>query len=47
MGFCLLIRRTVIDRIGVLDERFGIGCFEDDDYCLRAIQAGYPRGDRP
>ena len=41
VGFCLLIRRAVIDAIGVLDERFGIGCFEDDDYCLRAIQAGW------
>ncbi len=41
VGFCLLIRREVIDSIGPLDERFGIGCFEDDDYCLRAIQAGY------
>ncbi len=25
----------------MLDEQFGVGCFEDDDYCLRAIQAGY------
>ena len=41
MGFCLLIRREVIDAIGLLDEQFGIGCFEDDDYTLRAIQAGY------
>ncbi len=41
VGFCLLIRREVIDTIGMLDERFGIGCFEDDDYCLRAIRAGY------
>ena len=40
-GFCLLIRRAVIEAIGLLDEQFGIGCFEDDDYCLRAIQAGY------
>ena len=41
VGFCLLIRREVVDAIGLLDERFGVGCFEDDDYCLRAIQAGY------
>jgi O-antigen biosynthesis protein len=41
VGFCLLIKREVIDAIGLLDERFGIGCFEDDDYCLRAIAAGY------
>jgi len=41
VGFCLLIRRPVVDSIGLLDERFGIGNFEDDDYCLRAAQAGY------
>ena len=41
VGFCLLIRREVVESIGLLDEQFGVGCFEDDDYCLRAIQAGY------
>ncbi len=41
IGFCLLIRRSVIDEIGGLDERFGIGCFEDDDYCRRALREGY------
>jgi GT2 family glycosyltransferase/tetratricopeptide (TPR) repeat protein/2-polyprenyl-3-methyl-5-hydroxy-6-metoxy-1,4-benzoquinol methylase len=41
VGFCLLIRRAVVDAIGLLDEQFEVGCFEDDDYCLRAIQAGY------
>jgi GT2 family glycosyltransferase/tetratricopeptide (TPR) repeat protein len=41
VGFCLLVRRDVIDRIGLLDERFGVGCFEDDDYCRRALRAGY------
>jgi O-antigen biosynthesis protein len=41
IGFCLLIRRELVDRIGLLDERFGIGCYEDDDYCRRAIHAGY------
>jgi GT2 family glycosyltransferase/tetratricopeptide (TPR) repeat protein len=41
IGFCLLIRRELIDAIGLFDERFGIGCFEDDDYCRRALQAGF------
>ncbi len=41
VGFCLLVRREVIERIGLLDERFGVGCFEDDDYCRRALCAGY------
>ena len=41
VGFCLLIKREVIDAIGLLDEQFGIGYFEDDDYCLRAIAAGF------
>jgi GT2 family glycosyltransferase/tetratricopeptide (TPR) repeat protein len=41
VGFCLLIKREVIERIGVFDERFGIGNFEDDDFCRRALQAGY------
>jgi GT2 family glycosyltransferase/tetratricopeptide (TPR) repeat protein/2-polyprenyl-3-methyl-5-hydroxy-6-metoxy-1,4-benzoquinol methylase len=41
VGFCLLIRREFVDAVGLLDERFGIGCFEDDDYCLRAARAGY------
>lgn len=41
IGFCLLIRKAVIEQIGCLDERFGIGCFEDDDICLRAMRAGW------
>ncbi len=41
VGFCLMIKREVIEKIGLLDERFGKGNFEDDDYCLRASIAGY------
>jgi O-antigen biosynthesis protein len=41
VGFCLLIRRTVVERIGMLDEQFGLGTFEDDDYCRRALEAGF------
>lgn len=41
IGFCLLLKREVLDSIGTLDERFGIGNFEDDDYVRRARNAGY------
>lgn len=41
VGFCLLISGAVIREIGVLDERFGLGNFEDDDYGKRAQAAGF------
>ncbi len=41
VGFCLLIRDTVLRRIGLFDEAYGIGNFEDDDYCVRALRAGF------
>jgi len=41
VGFCLLIKKEVIDKIGLLDEQFEIGNFEDDDYCLSARRAEY------
>jgi len=41
VGFCVLIRRELIERIGGLDESFGRGNYEDTDYCLRAFLAGY------
>lgn len=39
--FCMAMRRSLLKEIGYLDERFGIGMFEDDDYCLRVRKAGY------
>ncbi|MCB7155771.1 glycosyltransferase [Bacillus stercoris] len=41
VGFCLLAKKEVLDKIGGFDERFEGGSFEDDDLCLRALQAGY------
>lgn len=41
IGLCLCIDRRVIDEIGGIDERFGVGNFEDDDFCLRVRAAGY------
>jgi GT2 family glycosyltransferase len=40
-GFCLLVRREVVGRVGGLDEGFGLGFFDDDDLCLRARWAGF------
>jgi GT2 family glycosyltransferase/glycosyltransferase involved in cell wall biosynthesis len=39
-GAALYIRRTVLDRIGLLDEGYGMA-YEDVDYCLRAWDAGF------
>ena len=41
VGFCMLIKRQVIEKIGGLDSRYGLGNFEDDDYCIRAKLAGF------
>lgn len=41
VGFCLLIRDRVAAEVGLLDEAFGLGNFEDDDYCVRVLRAGY------
>jgi GT2 family glycosyltransferase len=39
--FCAAMRRATIDEIGLLDERFGIGMCEDNDYGRRLHIAGY------
>lgn len=38
--FCVALRRDVLERVGWLDEQFGIGMFEDDDYSRRVREAG-------
>jgi GT2 family glycosyltransferase len=39
-GSCMLVRRAVLDKIGLLDERF-FAYQEDTDFCFRARQAGF------
>ncbi|MBP1805034.1 glycosyltransferase [Rubellimicrobium aerolatum] len=41
-GFCYMIRREVIDRIGLMDEAaFPVGYGEENDYSIRARDAGF------
>jgi len=40
-GSCLVMKREVYEKVGEVDERFFPGGYEDNDYCLRAILAGY------
>lgn len=40
-GFCLLIKREVIDRIGILSEEVDRFFFEDEDYSMRVQEAGF------
>lgn len=41
MGFALLIRRDALNKVGLLDERFNPGNYEDNDIGLRMLQHGY------
>ena len=42
VGSCLFIRRACLDRVGAFDaERFGRGYGEENDFCLRAVAAGW------
>ena len=41
IGMCFMFKRTLMEKIGYFDELFSPGNFEDDDYCLRSMEAGY------
>lgn len=41
VGFCLYVRRALIDAIGPFDAAFGAGYGEENDFCLRAHAAGF------
>jgi GT2 family glycosyltransferase len=41
IGFCMLVKRAVIDRIGYFDEIYGMGNYEDTDYSRKAIKEGF------
>jgi O-antigen biosynthesis protein len=41
VGFCLFLRRAMLDAIGIFDPAFGAGYGEENDLCLRAARAGW------
>ena len=41
VGFCLYVRRLMIEEFGVFDEAFGGGYEEENDFILRCNRAGY------
>lgn len=41
IGFCLLIKREVLNKIGLLDLSYSPGYVEDNDLSIRIIKAGY------
>ena len=41
VGFCLFLRRAMLDEIGIFDPAFGAGYGEENDLCLRAARAGW------
>ena len=41
VGFCMYVRRALLDAIGAFDMAFGAGYGEENDFCLRAARAGW------
>ncbi|MFH1593324.1 MAG: glycosyltransferase family 2 protein [Candidatus Omnitrophota bacterium] len=40
-GFCMLIKREILEKIVCFDEVYGMGYFEEKDFCKRAQKIGY------
>lgn len=38
---CVLIKKEVIEKTGLMDENFSPAFWEDNDYCFRAMYSGY------
>ena len=39
--FCVMVHRKVFDRIGLLNEEYGVGGGEDTEFCIEAENAGF------
>jgi GT2 family glycosyltransferase len=42
--FCALTKRSILDSVGLLDERFAVGMFEDDDLSHSLRKRGFDLG---
>jgi GT2 family glycosyltransferase len=40
-GFCFCLRRAVLEQVGMFDEQYGPGYFEETDLAMRARRAGW------
>lgn len=40
-GFCMVVRRELVESLDYFDERYGRGYFEESDLCLRAAELGW------
>ena len=40
-GFCMVIRKEVIEKVGVFDEIYDLGYFEETDYSKKSISKGF------
>jgi GT2 family glycosyltransferase len=39
--FCVMFTQELLEEVGLLDEEFGVGLGDDDNYCARAHAAGF------
>jgi GT2 family glycosyltransferase len=46
-GCAVLVKRDYLDKVGLLDERFHLGGFEDADWSRRGLAAGYEEWNAP
>lgn len=40
-GWCMMMPIDVWEKVGLFDEQFGVGFYEDKDWCFRAQSLGY------
>jgi GT2 family glycosyltransferase len=38
--FSIVMPRNIFEKVGYLDERYGLGLYDDDDYCQRIVSNG-------